>query len=194
MGARDLLYFDADRHEYFFDGVRVPSVTEVLRPLTSFDGIPPHVLEAKRDLGQRVHFACQLDDERDLDERSVEPDVEPYLRAWRRFLRETGAVVLHNEQQVAEPVLRYAGTLDNVVLLGREKWLIDKKTCFSLPLAVGPQTAAYMRALADPTVTRRGALRLRPDGTYRLDALAGVDDWAAFAGCLGLHRFKESHA
>jgi len=195
MGARDLT-FDEVSHTYRLGGARVPSVTQILAPLSSFEGIPPHVLDAKRDLGQRVHFACQLDDEHDLDESSVEPDVEPYLAGWRRFLRESGAVVVHNEQQVADPVLRFAGTLDNVLEVPTYtgRWLVDKKTCFSLPMAVGPQTAAYMRAFADPTVTRRAALRLRPDGTYRFDPLTGADDWSAFMACLCLHRFKESHA
>jgi hypothetical protein len=188
-----MLTFDEATHTYRLLGGVVPSVTQILAPLSSFAGIPAHVLEAKRDLGSRVHLACQLDDENDLDESSVEDDVAPYLDGWRRFLRESGAVVLANEQRVAEPALQYAGTLDNVLLLNGQKWLVDKKTCISLPLAVGPQTAAYQRALGDSTVTHRGALRLRPDGTYRLDSLTGADDWTAFYACLALYRFKETH-
>ncbi len=193
MGSRDLLTFDEDRHEYRLLGGVVPSVTQILRPLVDFAGIPKTVLDAKRDLGQRVHFACQLDDEDDLDEASVEEDVAPYLAAWRKFRRDTGAVVFLNEARVADPILLYAGTLDRGIELNGERWLIDLKTCISTPLAVGPQTAAYLRALGDTSVTHRGALRLRPDGTYRLDRLTGADDWACFMACLTLHRFKESH-
>lgn len=193
MGSRDLLTFDEERHEYRMLGAVVPSVTQILRPLSDFSGVAKAVLDAKRDLGQRVHLACQLSDEDDLDEASVEPDVAPYLAAWRKFRRETGAQVLLNEVQVAEPMLLYAGTLDRVLLLNGAKWLVDLKTCISTPIAVGPQTAAYQRALGDASVTHRGALRLRPDGTYRLDALTGADDWACFMACLTLHRFKESH-
>lgn len=194
MGAAELLEFDPASHEYRILGGRVPSVTQVLAPLADFSGIPRDVLEAKRDLGQRVHFACQLADEDDLDEESIEPDVAPYLAAWQKFLRESGAVVLANEQRVAEPMLMYAGTLDNVLMLNGEKVLVDKKTSISLPMAVGPQTAAYQRALGDATVTRRGALRLRPDGTYRFDYLTGSDDWSVFVACLTLLRFKERNA
>ena len=193
MGSRDLLTFDEDRHEYRLLGGVVPSVTQILRPLVDFAGIPKTVLDAKRDLGQRVHFACQLDDEDDLDEASVEDDVAPYLSAWRKFRQDTGAEVVLNEARVADPALLYAGTLDRVMSLNGAKWLIDLKTCISTPLAVGPQTAAYLRALGDTSVTHRGALRLRPDGTYRLDTLTGADDWACFMACLTLHRFKESH-
>lgn len=188
-----LLTFDAERHEYRFLGAVVPGVTQVLQPLVDFSRVSRDVLEAKRDLGSRVHYACQLADENDLDEDSVEADVEPYLAAWRLFLRESGAVVLQNEMRVFDPMLQFAGTLDNVLLLDGKKWLADKKTSISVPLAAGPQTAAYARALGDLSVTHRAAVRLRADGSYRFDALTDPDDWPAFLSCLTLHRFKEKH-
>lgn len=193
MKRDELLTFDAERHEYRFLGAVVPGVTQVLQPLVDFSRVSRDVLEAKRDLGSRVHYACQLADENDLDEDSVEADVEPYLAAWRLFLRESGAVVVQNEMRVFDPMLQFAGTLDNVLLLDGKRWLVDKKTSISVPLAAGPQTAAYARALGDLSVTHRAAVRLRPDGTYRFDALTDPDDWSAFMACLTLHRFKEKH-
>lgn len=187
------LTFDDATHTYRVGSALVPSVTQILKPLTDLSGIPPDVLERKRDLGSRVHLACQLDDEDDLDEASVEDDVAPYLEAWRRFLLESGAIVLENERKVYEPTMRYAGTLDNVLGYDGSKWVVDKKTSIATPLATGPQTAAYLRALGDPSVTRRAAIRLQPDGKYRFDPLTGADDWAAFFACLTLQRFKESH-
>ncbi len=188
-----MLTFDEASHTYRLAGSPVPGVTSILAPLVNLAGIPRDVLDAKRQLGQDVHYACQLLDEDDLDEDSVEERIEPYVQAYRRFKADTGAQVLLNEHQVAEPTLRYAGTLDRVLLISGQRWLVDLKTCISTPLAVGPQTAAYLRALRDPAVTHRGALRLRPDGTYRLDSLTGADDWSTFLACLTLHRFKETH-
>lgn len=193
MSARDLI-FDEATHTYRLQGAPVPGVTSILAPLVSFEGIPENLLEAKRRLGQDVHFACQLDDENDLDEDFLEVDVAGYLKGWRAFKRDTGAEVVLNEQRVADPVLQYAGTLDRVMRIHGAKWLVDLKTCIATPMSVGPQTAAYMRALADTTVSHRGALRLRPDGTYRLDALTNPNDMAVFMACLALHRFKESQA
>lgn len=193
MGARDLLTFDERTHTYRAGTDLVPGVTSILRPLVDFGQISPVVLAAKADLGRRVHTACEFDDDGDLDEVSVEEDVAPYLAGWRAFRRHTGATVVLNEVRVFHPALMYAGTLDRVMQLNGAKWLIDLKTCIATPLAVGPQTAAYLRALNDPTVTHRAALRLRPDGTYRLDPLTGPDDWSCFMACLALHRFKENH-
>ena len=191
--AAELLTFDEERHEYRFMGEVVPGVTSILKPLVDFSGIPRDVLAAKADLGRRVHETCQFWDEDDLDEESVQADVEPYLKAWKLFRKTTGAQVLQNERPVYEPLMNYAGTLDRVIQFDGAKWLIDLKTCFTTPLSAGPQTAAYLRALGDNTVSRRAALRLRPDGTYRLDPLTGADDWSVFMSCLTLNRFLEKN-
>ena len=185
MGARDELVFDQPSHTYRLAGRLLPSVTQVLAPLVDFSRVPPDVLEAKRDLGSRVHETCHFHDEDD--------DVLPYLEGWKRFMRESGARILQCETRVCEPVLGYAGSLDRVLELNGNRWLVDLKTSFCLPHTVGAQTAAYLRALADPSVTHRGALRLRADGTYRLDALTGAADWSVFMACLTIARFKAAH-
>lgn len=187
------LTFDHAVHQYRYAGAMVPGVTQLLRPLVDLAGIPPAVLEAKRDLGTRVHEACHYFDEDDLDEESIAADVEPYLEAWKRFKADTGCKVLQCEARIYCPSFGYAGTLDRVLQIEGERWLIDLKTSLVLPMAVGPQTSAYWQALGDPSVTRRGALKFKPDGTYKLQALNGPDDWATFLSCLTLHRFKEKH-
>jgi hypothetical protein len=189
-----VLAFDAPSHTYRDALGVVPGVTQVLRPLVDFSRIPPAVLAAKADLGTRVHLACELDDHDDLDEASVQDDVAPYLAAYRRFRLDSWAEVLASEQQVYSATHRYAGTLDRVLLLDGARVLVDLKTCITTPSSAGPQTAAYLHALADRAVTRRAALRLRPDGTYRLDPLTDPNDFSTFLGCLAVHRHLEKHA
>lgn len=194
MGAADGLALDEGSHTYTVGGVRVPGVTSILKPLVDFSRVPPAVLAAKADLGRRVHFACQLHDEDDLDESSIEPDVAPYLAAYRRFLAESRAEVVANECRVFSRTFRYAGTLDRVMQVGGRIWLLDIKTSIATPITTGPQTAAYMNAFDNLRVERRGALRLRPDGTYRLDALDDPNDWAVFLAALTLNRYAETQA
>lgn len=183
--------FDAATHTYTVSGVRVPSVTQVLAPLSDLAGIPASVLNAKRDLGHAVHMACELDDADNLDEATVHAAVQPYLRAYRAFRQDTRAVVLACEQRVYHPVHRYAGTLDRVFRIDGHKVLTDLKTCFTTPASVGPQTAAYQAAHGNAEVKRRAALQLRPDGTYRFQPLDNPNDMAVFVACLTVHRFKE---
>lgn len=185
------LIFDARTHTYMMGGEIVPGVTSVLKPLIDFSRIPADVLAAKADLGRRIHAATEFDDDGDLDEDSVEPDVAPYLAAYRRFRAESGAVVVANERMVYEPMHRYAGTLDRILQIDRIDWLVDIKSCVTTPMSAGPQTAAYLRALNDPRVQRRAALRLRPDGTYRFEPLTSPDDWSCFYACLAVRRYTE---
>lgn len=191
-----VVQFDEASHTYTVDGQVWPGVTSILRPIMNFTGIPQAVLDAKADLGRRVHFACQLNDENDLDEESVEDDVRPYLVAYRRFLADTGATVLENERVVHHPTFRYCGTLDRVFRLGHRRAMVDLKTCFSTPISAGPQTAAYVQALkalgSDPA-DERAALRLRPDGTYRYEVLSAPSDWSVFLACLTLHYFLKDN-
>ena len=188
-----LLERDDATHTYRFGGVVLPSVTQILRPLIDLSGIPRDVLEAKRDLGQRVHAACHYLSENDLDPSSVDPDVEPYLAGFERFLRETGAEIIANEQFVHSQQWGYAGQLDLIARIDGATHLLDIKSCVAVPMSAGPQTAAYLRALGDPSVTHRGALRLKPDGRYVLEPLHNPNDWAAFFAALSLLRYKESH-
>jgi hypothetical protein len=194
MGTRDLLVFDEASHTYRHGGLVVPGVTSILKPLVDFSRIPTDVLEAKADLGRRVHTACQFLDEDDLDDSSVQADVAPYLDAYEKFKRDSGVVIELNEQRVFNELHRYAGTLDRVIRYQGLRILMDLKTCITTPNSVGPQTAAYLRALNDPTVTHRAALRLRPDGTYRIEMLSDANDWSTFLACLTVHRHLEKHA
>jgi hypothetical protein len=174
-------------------GQVVPSVTQILAPLVDLAGIPRDVLAAKADLGRRVHTACHYLSEDDLDPWSIEGDVRPYLDGFVRFLSETGAKIIANERIVYNAMHGYAGQLDLVAIVFGRTTLIDLKTSIVTPLAAGSQTAAYQRALGDPQVTHRAALRLRPDGTYRFDTLNDPNDWSVFVACLTLHRYMEQH-
>ena len=50
-----MLTFDAEKHEYRWNGQLVPGVTSILEPLTDFSFVPPDVLRAAQDFGTAVH-------------------------------------------------------------------------------------------------------------------------------------------
>lgn len=198
-----MLTFDEGSHTYRLAGQRVPSVTQVIAPLHSFVGVPPDVLARKAALGTDVHLACELDDTGDLDDAATDPEVMAYVSGWRAFRRDTGAKVLMNEQRLAHPGLRFAGTLDRLVeVRGGEVMLIDLKTAANMTPAYGVQLAGYQMLLEGvvlddgrtvPSLTRKG-LQLRPDGTYRLIGYTNPNDRPCFMGLLALHHWKETNA
>lgn len=195
------LLFDEANHRYTVDGEVLPSVTQILKPLYSFNGIPEHVLQAKAALGTAVHRACELLDNDDLDQETDEgkAGLEPiagYLAGYVKFKAEVRPVVLENETRLHHPLHRYAGTIDRRYTINRDLWDIDLKSTVAMSPLVGLQTAAYselFKANGDRRRPRRGALQLFPDGKYKLWEFKDPSDLAVFLSLLNVYRFKERH-
>lgn len=193
------LTFDADSHTYWYRGQRVPNVTSILEILDETWRVDPDILEAAAARGTAVHLATELDDKGDLDERSLDERLQPYLEAWRTFRREMGFAPSELESRVWHPRFRYAGTLDRIGTFSR--WpskveLIDIKSGEAWP-SHGPQTAAYQDAyqtLTRTRVHRRWCVYLADDGRYRLVEKAEADGFAVFLACLQITRFRERSA
>ena len=189
------LAFDEPTHTYTLDGERVPSVTQVIKPLAMLDDVPEMVLEQARARGSRVHAAVDAYNRGAFD-AELPPAERGYLDAWCGFLADSGAVVVASELRVAHPKLRYAGTLDTLLDVAGRTWLVDAKTTASVPPSVGPQTAGYAAAygLVDKglllPVHRRACVLLRPDGKYRVHPLNDPADWAMFQSCLNIYKWR----
>lgn len=188
------LTFDPDRHEYRYDGDVVPSVTQILRPLTSFDMVDPDILRRAQDFGTAVHLACELQDHGTLDEESLDPALLPYLNGWRQFVRKHKCVWHRIEHSVYHPTMRYAGKLDRRGIVDGHATYVDIKTGSNLFPSVGPQLAAYAAADAGETASayRRLAVRLVPDG-YEVKEYTNPTDWAVFASLVTLRQFCRQH-
>lgn len=187
------LQFDEASHTYTVGGIVIPSVTQIIAPLYSFEGIPESILNAKRDLGRAVHTACEYDDDGDLDEGSVSDQVRPYLEAYRAFRRDTGAEVVLNEQKLYNPKHRYAGTIDRRFVIKGELWTVDLKTTASMSPAVGVQLAAYDRLVEEAgerANSKMGALQLKPDGSYKLHPFSSAADFPVFLSLLNIHNWR----
>lgn len=195
-----VLEFQESTHTYTLDGVRVPSVTQILKPMYSFYGVPDEVLQAKAELGTNVHRACELLDNDDLDEDSEEglAALEPiagYLAGYKKFKADKKPVVIANEQRLYHPLHKYAGTIDRRLAFGGSIWDVDLKSTVAMSPLVGVQTAAYsaMFLTVDKTPARRGALQLFPDGNYKLHEFTDPTDFSVFLSLLTIQRFKERH-
>lgn len=198
----DKLLFDPVAHRYTLDGMALPSVTTVLKPLYNFVGIDPAVLMAKAEIGTAVHRAAELLDLDDLDEDSDEgraalAPIAGYLAGYKRFKSDMKVIVLENETRLHHPLHRYAGTIDRRYDIAGEVWDIDLKSTVAMSPAVGIQTAAYsemFKAHGHKAKARRGALQLFPDGKYRLWEFKDPGDFAVFLSLLTVMRFKERHS
>lgn len=194
-----MLTFDPDSHTYRFGGDIIPGVTRVLEPISSYAGVPRHILDAAAARGTYIHKCCEMLLWETLDWDSVMPEYRSYVDAFARFLDESGIEVELPEERVFHPVMRYAGTVDLVARVPRQKKMrraiIDYKTSLKLMPSVGPQLAAYLEAQnagqpADAEkVADRYGLHLKKDGTYVLEPYTSPNDLNVFRSCLVIHNF-----
>jgi hypothetical protein len=143
------LTFTDLNHAYELDGVRVPSVTQVLQAsgaMIDFSKIPQPILLAARDRGTTVHRAAHywLEGDLDVDEFfALFPDYAGYVRSLM-VLFETGRLTtVACERRVASPLYRYAGTFDWLGLLDGRATLLDWATGAPADVAKDLQLAAY---------------------------------------------------
>lgn len=188
-----MLTFDPDRHEYRFAGQVVPSVTQILRPLTDLSLVDEDVLRRAMLFGTAVHLACELHDTGRLDADALDPELVPYLNGWRKFCAEHACSWDLIEARVYHPTLRYAGTLDRRGNVDGYPSMVDIKSGTSLYPSVGPQLAAYTHASSPtPAAYRRYAVRLYPDG-YELKQYTSPMDWPCFASLITIRNFCNQH-
>lgn len=188
-----MLTFDEASHTYRFDGQVVPGVTSILAPLSNFDRVPKHVLDAASEFGTAVHLACELDDLGTLDESALDPALLPYVQGWRKFSAEHAVQWEFIESPVYHTAMRYAGTLDRFGLVVGDLTVVDIKSSVQLYPSVGPQLAAYANALGVGGV-KRMAVQLKADGTYVAKPYTDPTDWPVFASLLTLRNWCGRHS
>lgn len=137
-----MVEFNSERHLYVIDGVKTPSVTQIIDavfPRKDYELADDWYLER----GTAVHaWAAKIVNGGSIDWRQVQPVIEPRVRALARWWREAGIT-----QARAEVVLAgdgYAGTADVIGVYQGRKCVIDWKGSYS-PRADW-QVAAYCMA------------------------------------------------
>lgn len=170
--------FNESEHEYRIDGERVPSVTELLRPLTAaqYNAINPEVLRQAAERGTEVHEACEAIDY-GLDPEDPSRDTWGYIEAYQQFLYDHDVEWFGIEEMGActDFAIPYAGTVDRWGYVDGEIAVVDIKTTSQPSIeqkySVTLQTELYwwiIDAKHAQEPTRRYALYLKKDGDYTL--------------------------
>ena len=198
------LTFEEISHTYRWDGKIVPSVTQILKPLTDYGSIPDGVLEKARQEGTAIHSMVEYDEEGQLDRAGLPEWMRPYLDAWHLFKSDSGWATDASEKKLYHKVYKFAGTCD---LTGTApklssvtgRGLIDIKRSFYAGAAIGLQLSAYAEAESikhtdsNMRIRWRAALQLKKDGRYKLEIFDDKADWNTFLSCLVLHKWLEKH-
>ena len=186
------LTFDESNHEYRLDGIKLPSVTQVLQGagLSDFSKVNPELLERAKKFGTATHITCALFDDNRLDMKSLDPALEPRLEAWILFKRDFGITEFKEiEKQVYSTKYQYAGCLDRLW----EDALIEIKTCTTIPKTTGLQLVGYQEAYEEMhkvKIKRRLCVQLL-DGTYKMEEYKSKSDFRVFTSCLNVINWRK---
>lgn len=156
-------------HKYTVDGKQALGVTTVLKE-EGFINCDWYTEQA-RIRGDLVHKATQFIDAGTLDQDSIDPILEPYLKAYESFLSSMTPYYIYTEYKVCDPLLRWAGTLDRAGFFGDRAFLLDIKSGLIQPWT-RLQTSAYLDGLIRDDKrfeeADRYGLQLKVDGTFKL--------------------------
>lgn len=194
--------YNQELHEYKLDRNRVNSVTQILdaNGLSDFSHVPPDVLKRAGEFGDAVHAMTVLDDLDDLDEDSLDPELFPYLAAWRKFKRDSGFKIIGMEKIVYSGKYLFAGTYDRLGIFNNKLTLLDIKSGAYNKVVVkntGIQTAGYAAAYDEnegkkfkERIKQRLGVWLKETRDYKMEIFTNKSDYAVFRAALTMANFK----
>lgn len=120
-----MLEFIEEGHIYLYNGVILPSASEIMEPVSKlkYDGIPRKILEVAAIRGTAVHKAVE-DYENGL-EPILDDETKYYFDSYKTFKNKGRMLVLESEQKLCNGT--YAGTIDMVGEVDGKPAIIDLK-------------------------------------------------------------------
>ena len=163
--------FDLETHRYTLDGVELPSVTQICRFLGyDYKSAQPWLAEAAARRGTAIHEACALIDYG--EEPEVSPEIEGYITAYRRFLKDYQPEWegIETPLFVYDDWYKFAGTPDRWGKMDGKLTLLDIKTGAVHVPYVSAQLCGYgiMLLASGREIQSAYALRLDRSGIYEL--------------------------
>lgn len=182
-----LIFFEAE-HSYEVDGLKLPSVSEIIRFLSReiYANATQYQLDHAADRGTRVHKACENIDR--YGSCDVDSEIEPYVMAYVQFLKDKRPEWMLIERSFCDLDKGYAGTLDRLGKIDGESTIVDLKSSSAIkPVLVGAQLNGY-KGLAEKNgyhIDAIASLHLKKDGKYSYVKRPITD---VFDACLTLHK------
>lgn len=190
-----ILTFDEETHIYKLDGVAIPSVTQAIKGagLMDLSFVSKELLEAKADLGKKIHTTTELYDRNNLDMNKLHPTLRGYLNAWIKFEDECQFIPTSIEMMKYHPLYRYAGRIDRIGMMQNVLTQVDLKSGVHHP-SYAIQSAAYVELCnygkpKAECIKKRITVYLKEDGTYQLKEYKDERDIRIFLASLTINNY-----
>ena len=172
------LDFDEEKHIYTLRGIQLPSVTQIMKPMSLmlYNGISSQTLSEAANRGSRAHAQVEAIVKYGVVE--CDEDTKPYIDAFEMFQDMYHPTWLASEYRTYHRALRYAGTIDLIGYVNPDDGtgvdVIDLKTTASFhKTLLMTQVSAYSMALESHNVRVRKmyGLQLLKNGKMRFERL-----------------------
>ena len=191
------LEFIDETHTYKLNGIAIPSVSEIISPLSNkkYDGISEKTLERAARKGTSVHNSIENFIKFEIDD--VPEEHRGYFEGFLDWWEEKKPVVIGSEIKIYHKLLRYGGTIDLLCLIDDAVTLVDyKSTAVVSDMTCGVQLEGYRQALASHgiKIDRKEILHLKKDRKHKeieypvLDA----ERWKVFGSLKCVYDYIES--
>jgi len=124
-----MVTFRKDTHEYFINNTKAIGVNELLNHfgIGLVDHIPERYLEPARIFGTAGHLMCQYYFMGCLNEKTLDPKLQPYLIGLKKLCKDHEIIPIDIEKPICFETLLVAGTPDLVCLFDGVKSVLDYK-------------------------------------------------------------------
>jgi len=195
-----MITFDSKAHIYYNDGAKIFSVTQILKGagLLDFSMIPPAILKRASNFGTAVHMATSLHDKHILDAEKLDSALVPYLEAQIKFMHDTDAEILLNEEHLYSKKYNFVGTPDRALRINSRIKIVDYKSGNTFNQTTSLQLAGYKvlynegKKVIDKAKDRI-AVHLLGDATYKIEPCEDKSDESVFFAALSIHNWRLRH-
>ena len=122
------LTFDEAGHIYRLNGLVIPSVTTLMKPLSDdfYRTVDPNVLDRAARRGTAIHNA--VENFTTFGVQDIAPQYAGYFQSFLQWWELRKPEPLAMEHKVYHKILRYAGTADLICVIGGRLTLVDYKS------------------------------------------------------------------
>lgn len=186
------LQFDESSHIYKLNGVAIPSVTTIMKPLSDslYKGVDTAMLNKAAERGTIVHNA--IENYIKFGVTDCPQEYAAYFSAYLKWCRDHKVKVIQSEQKTYHKFMRYAGTIDCICKIDGMKILVDYKTSAAVNrMLTGVQTEAYAQAYEThgERIDKKAILHLDKFGNYEFIEYRRNDteSWNTFNALMTIH-------
>lgn len=192
------LAFREEDHTYRINGFVLPSVSQVMKPLSDahYGSTDKEMLQKAATRGTNVHAA--VENYLLFGVEDIKAELRGYFDGFKKWIDLSKPVPVKTECRVYHKLLNYAGTADLPCYINGKLTLVDFKTTTVIAqMLTRVQLEAYKKAFESHGIKfeQKLIVQSRRDGSYHSETypIDDTESWRVFTELLDIHRFIQKY-